>query len=113
MSGDDTNAGLTFLLWKTFPGSMNRAEGARLREVLAEAVRRSRGFRKPAWTGGDTPEKRHESTEQLSSAARAREQKDLACRRCRSYLSTLSAHRQRLPERGALVALSSRGQVDL
>lgn len=46
-------ATLTFLLWKTFPCSMNSAEGARLREFLAEAVRRSRGFRMPAWTSRD------------------------------------------------------------
>jgi len=44
------NQSLTFLLWNTFPCSMNSDEGARLREILAEAVRRSRGFRKPAWT---------------------------------------------------------------
>lgn len=36
----------SFLLWKTFPCSMNSADGVRLREVLAEAVRRSRGSRK-------------------------------------------------------------------
>lgn len=32
---------------------MNSADGARLRECLAEAVRRSRGFRKPAWMNRD------------------------------------------------------------
>lgn len=40
----------TFFLWKTFPCSRKSAEGARRKEFLADAVRRSIGFRMLACT---------------------------------------------------------------
>ena len=97
-SDREADTGLTFRLWKTFPCSMKKAEGARLREVLAEAVRRSRGFRKPAWSSRDVPVS--------PGSSRAPPERP-------SYLSALSAHSQRLSEGGALVVLASAAQVGL
>lgn len=86
----------TFFLWKTFPCWMSSADGARLRLVLAEAVRRRRGFRKLVWTDPAVS-----NTHELQQTSRPF-----------SHLSALGADGQRLSERGALALLPGRGQVD-
>lgn len=87
---------------------MNSDEGARLKVFLAEAVRRSRGFRKPTWTRRD---------QQRPAEVTAVTSETIELKLCRiigavSYLSALSTDGQRLSKRGALVLLPSRRQVD-
>lgn len=94
---------------------MNSADGDRLREVLADAVRLSRGFRKPAWTGPDQRRLKEKPVKPVSNSAGelCHELSDGGALKAYAYLSSLGADSQRLSEGGAFVLPCSRRQVDL